>query len=72
MDSAWTALAGSVRTVAGQGTPATALLAKTERDDRLHPYDVDRRHPELWHGGGELSHRSERVFKHWSRTSMVR
>src|SRR5258705_8435541 len=29
------------RTVAGQATPATALLAKQNVTHRLHPYDVD-------------------------------
>lgn len=50
--------------MAGQGTPATALLAKRRVPHTLHSYDHDRRHASY---GGEASEAlgvpAERVFK---------
>jgi Cys-tRNA(Pro)/Cys-tRNA(Cys) deacylase len=50
--------------VAGQGTPATALLAKQNVTHRLHPYEVDADTPNYGAAAADsLGIPQERVFK---------
>jgi Cys-tRNA(Pro)/Cys-tRNA(Cys) deacylase len=55
---------GSLRTVAGQGTPAIALLAKQNVAHRLHPYEVSADTPNYGAVVAQtLGVAPERVFK---------